>query len=231
MAHYGVSGVISSQTRAEPRSTDPARPARLPIRSSGARCGSSPWSCSSDSYRSRRPLTSGRPRQGGAMLVNSRAPDYRFGRYVEPLTTASIISRFSARSTSRSWKTGLRCASPAKSPGRTRARNGQPGHAEGDRQQDRACQRGRERPGRISAPGFAADPLRHPRGEAGYHPGYGALEWQAHRHHAGDVDEHVAQLRPARAGREGRGHTRAYPDSRSRLTHNPALTGGKQDAA
>lgn len=87
------------------------------------------------------------------MLVNSRAPDYRFGRYVEPLTTASIISRFGARSTSRSWKTGLRCASPAKSPGRTRARNGQPGHAEGDRQQDRACQRGRERPGRISAPG------------------------------------------------------------------------------
>src|SRR3546814_8908824 len=48
---------------------------------------------------------------------------------------------------------------------------------------------------RQAARGFAADPLRYPRREAGHYPDYGAPGRQADRHHAGNVGEHAAQLR------------------------------------
>src|SRR3546814_1304479 len=65
---------------------------------------------------------------------------------------------------------------------------------------------------------FAADPLRYPRREAGHYPDYGAPGRQADRHHAGNVGEHAAQLRPARAGREGCRYPRPDSDARSGLT-------------
>src|SRR3546814_5003325 len=62
------------------------------------------------------------------------------------------------------------------------------------------------------------DPLRYPRREAGHYPDYGAPGRQADRHHAGNVGEHAAQLRPARAGREGCRYPRPDSDARSGLT-------------